>query len=66
MPRNVRRDRAPFEDGDHVPEPVRIFRVLFEDVEEARVHSSVEHPISCVVLQHTLVPEHTDFRTRAA
>ena len=65
VPRNVGRDGASFEDGDHVPQPLRVFWVLFEDVQEARVHSSVEHSNSCVVLQHPLVPEHINSTTRA-
>lgn len=58
--RDVGRDGASAEDGQHVPDPVGVFRVFLEDVQEARIDSSVENASARVVLQHPFVPEDVD------
>jgi hypothetical protein len=39
VPRDVGRDGASFEDGEHVLDPVCVLRVLLQNVKKARVHS---------------------------
>lgn len=46
--------------GDHVPHPVRVLRVLIEDLEEPWIEAGVEDSGAGVVVEHTLVPEHVD------
>lgn len=60
VPRNVGGNWTPFEDREHVPNPVRVFRVLFEYIEKTWVDSGVEYAGSCVMVQHTIVPEDVD------
>lgn len=55
--RDVGRDGAPFEDGEHVLDPVCVLWVLLQDVKKARVQSGVEYATAAVMVEHPLVPE---------
>lgn len=46
--------------GYHVPHPIRILRMLVQNLEKPRVESAVEHARARVVSQHALVIEDVD------
>lgn len=60
VPRDEGGNGAFAEDGDHVPQPVRVLRVLLQDLEETRVHAGVEDAGAGVVGEHALMPEDVD------
>lgn len=58
--RDARRDGTSAEDGKHVPDPVGVFRVFLEDVQEPWIGSSVKNASAGVMFQHPVVPEDVD------
>lgn len=63
VPRDVGRDRGSLEDGDNVPQLIKVSRVLFEDIKEVGVNSSGKHPIS--MLRDPLMPENINSTIKA-
>jgi hypothetical protein len=57
VPRDIGRDGASFEDGEHVLDPVCVLWVLLQDVKKSRVQSGVEYATAAVMVEHPLVPK---------
>lgn len=60
VPANKRRNRSPFQNRDHVPDPIRILWVILEHVEKTRIDTRIKYSPTRIVIQHPIVPEHVN------